>query len=183
MRLIIIGILLFFFTGINVGSVKHSDFHLKIEVKIIDEYITLYDSIIGTVYHPVSSQTDNTPLLTADHTKININTINNDRFVALSRNLIYQFDSIRNWKGKIPFGTQIYVESVHCTIDGIWTVHDTMNKRYTQNIDFIQNHFDSTSFYGKWYNIKLKAKVKKELIFINGILFEEKIINNFNLNL
>ena len=176
--------MLFFFTGINIGSVKEYNSIFNVEIKVIEEYITLYgDSIIGTVYHPVAKQTDKTPLLTADHTRINLNTINNDRYIALSRNLIYQHDSIRKWDGKIPFGSKIYVESEDCTIDGFWIVHDTMNKRYKKNIDFMQNHLDINSFYGKWFNIKLKAKVKKELIYINNILIEEKIIDTNGLNI
>ena len=152
--------------------------------EIVEEYITIYsDTIVGTVYHPVPRQTDSTPFLTADHTTLNPKTINEDRIVALSRNLIYHKDSVRDWCGIIPFGATILVESPHEEINGEWTVHDTMNKRYDKNIDFIQNHKDKSSLYGKWYGLTLKAKVTKQKFYINNILIHENIIDSNGLNI
>lgn len=58
------------------------------------------------------------------------------------------------FKGKIKFGDTIMVVSKHEKINGIWIVHDVLNKRYTQRIDFLQS-IDDKSIYGKYDSIKI----------------------------
>lgn len=167
-------IFVFFTAGGDSDLPKYAQ--LQPVVKYETGYIILYENIVGTVYHPVPGQTDDTPLITADMTHVNPNTLNHDRYVALSRNLINQKDRIRNWDGKIPFGSKIIVESPYEEINGEWTVHDTMNKRYKQNIDFFQNHKDPSSIYGKWFGLKIKIQVTYKRIYIGDKIINEEIV-------
>jgi len=168
--------ILVFLNSVGNNGVQEHGLMVKPVVKYEVVYITIYENLVGTVYHPVEGQTDDTPLITADNTHIDPITLNNDRYVALSRNLIKQNDKIRKWNGKIPFGTKIVIESPHDEINGEWTVHDTMNKRYMRNVDFFQNHEDPTSIYGKWYGLKIKIEVTFKRTYVgDNIVYEEVV--------
>jgi isopentenyl phosphate kinase len=125
-----------------------------------DVYDTLYQNIIGTVYHPVVSQCDSDPLITADLSKIDTTKTNELRWIALSRDLINQQDKWRKWFGKICFGDTVIIQSPYPEINGEWVVHDTMNKRYKNRLDFLQ---DVNGVYGKWENIKIIRKYTKKV--------------------
>ena len=58
---------------------------LKEELSHYDEYGIVVDV---TMYQPVYPQTDTTPDITADGTRIRISKASNYKFVALSRNLL-----------------------------------------------------------------------------------------------
>ena len=91
-----------------------------------------YD-VTATMYHPVRSQTDRTPHITADGTRIDTNNAGKYRFVALSRNLLAR------WGGPFEYGDYIIVEGCNGKYDGIWQVKDTMNDRFRNRIDFLQS--------------------------------------------
>ena len=57
-----------------------------------------------TMYQPVYPQTDNTPDITADGTKIRIHKASEYKFVALSRNLL------KRWGGGFDYGDFIYIK-------------------------------------------------------------------------
>ena len=94
--------------------------------------IEQYD-VTATMYHAVRSQTDKTPHITADGTRIDTNNAGKYRFVALSRNLL------KRWGGDFDYGDYIIVEGCNGKYDGIWQVKDTMNERFQDRIDFLQS--------------------------------------------
>lgn len=52
-------------------------------------------------------------------------------------------------------------------LDGIWTIEDRMNKRWTKRIDFLVN---KSRKYGKWKNVSMEllhnpAKMKAQELF------------------
>jgi hypothetical protein len=55
------------------------------------------------------------------------------------------------YKGQIKFGDTIWVESPNPNINGKWVVHDLMNKKYKNAIDFLQTTGDG----GLYNNDKL----------------------------
>jgi len=89
--------------------------------------------LIGTVYNPVKAQCNEDFLTTADNSKISLRKLKKQqlRWVALSRNYL------KRWGGEFNYGDTIYVISKDTTITGKWVIHDTMNKRYKNNIDFL----------------------------------------------
>lgn len=91
-----------------------------------------YD-VTATMYHAVRGQTDRTPHITADGTRIDTKNAGKYRFVALSRNLL------KRWGGNFDYGDYIIVEGCNGKYDGIWQVKDTMNDRFHNRIDFLQS--------------------------------------------
>tara|TARA_R100000458_G_C8263143_1_gene238454 strand:+ start:1003 stop:1599 length:597 start_codon:yes stop_codon:yes gene_type:complete len=75
----------------------------------------------ATVYNMEESQTDSTPDICADGTKASYD----KRIVAVSR------EQLSRWGGRIKYGDKIKVSGTQ-KYDGIWNVHDTMNRRYGQ---------------------------------------------------
>lgn len=91
-------------------------------------------AVVITVYMAVAGQTDSTPLITADGSKINFDDPQN--WIAVSRDLLDEY----------PFGTKVEVTGTDI-YDGIYEVRDVMNKRFTNRIDILI-HVDDPI--GKW---------------------------------
>lgn len=94
-----------------------------------------------TTYNPVEGQCDDTPLITADGTKIDLNKLKKGeiKYCAISRNLL----------PFIPLGSVIEIEGY-----GLYEVRDTMNKRFNHCIDILQ-------YVGEKNFKKTKVKVVK----------------------
>jgi 3D (Asp-Asp-Asp) domain-containing protein len=104
----------------------------KKEVKTIKDSVQIdtvpFRKIKATYYNPVSSQCDGNPLVTGSGYKISLKKLKNKtiKVVALSRDLLKIY----------PYGSEIYVhQPVH--LRGFWKVEDTMNKRFSNRIDFL----------------------------------------------
>ena len=98
--------------------------------------------VTATIYHAVPEQTDSTPFITASNSIIDANNPQKHRWIAVSRDLE---------KLGYTFGVRVCVEGAG-NLDGIWTVQDRMNKRFTNRIDFLVNEEVKG---GKWNNVKI----------------------------
>lgn len=129
-----------------------------------------YDTIHierATTYNAVSSQCDNNPLTCADGTFIDLNKLKEEeiKYVALSRDLIWNeerqnlFSNQNHWRGPIEFGDtiKIYSES-HQNLNGEWIVHDCMNARYSNSIDFLFDPKNNKPKLGIGTDIKIILK-------------------------
>jgi len=89
--------------------------------------------VTGTKYQPVEAQCDATPLNTADGSFIDTTKLEiyDFRWCALSQDLLW-FNG-----GPYHYGDFIRVYSPNEEYSGLWQVHDCMNKRYTNRIDFL----------------------------------------------
>lgn len=88
----------------------------------------------ATTYNAVPSQCDSDPFTTADGSKIDPVKLRDGkiRWCALSR------DFLARWGGLFDYGDTIQVGSFSSPqINGKWVVHDCMNKRYTNSLDFL----------------------------------------------
>ena len=88
----------------------------------------------ATTYNAVASQCDNDPFTTADGSKIDPIKLRDGkiRWCALSRGFIAR------WGGLFDYGDTIVVGSISSPqINGEWILHDCMNKRYRNSIDFL----------------------------------------------
>ena len=108
-----------------------------------------YHKVTATVYNPVVSQCDNDPLITADNSRIDLERLDSGelKWVALSRDLLKEHF---NYGDKI----EIICED-HKAINGIYYVHDTMNRRYSERIDIL---LPEGNKYGKWKVIIRKVE-------------------------
>jgi 3D (Asp-Asp-Asp) domain-containing protein len=89
--------------------------------------------VIGTYYHADVGQTDARPLETADGHIIDQSKLRSGklRWIALSRDLIDRYG------GHFSYGDRVYVYHPDKRIRGWWILHDTMNKRFKNRIDFL----------------------------------------------
>jgi 3D (Asp-Asp-Asp) domain-containing protein len=79
----------------------------------------------------VVAQCDADPLTTAGMYTINPTNASEHKWVAMSR------DMLNRWGGEFNYGDKILIEGTG-EKGGIYTVTDTMNKRYTNRIDILE---------------------------------------------
>lgn len=87
--------------------------------------------VTATMYYPVASQCDSDPLLTAGMYKIDPNHASEQKWIAMSR------DMIERWGGEFQYGDYVQIKGAGHK-DGIYKVVDTMNKRFKNRIDFLE---------------------------------------------
>jgi len=85
-----------------------------------------------TMYNATEAQCDKDPLVTAGNYKINPANASAHKYVALSRNLL------KRWGGQFDYGDKVRISNTNHK-DGIYTVDDTMNKRYKNRIDILES--------------------------------------------
>ena len=88
--------------------------------------------VIVTMYQPVRGQTDSTPNILADGTRIKTHEASNYKFIAVSRNLLIRHG------GWLDYGDFIFLKGTGGK-DGVYQVRDTMNKRWVNRIDILEN--------------------------------------------
>jgi len=102
---------------------------LKMKLSNIFEYGIEVDV---TMYRPTKYETDSTPNITADGTKIKISEASRYRFVAVSRNLL------KRWGGFLNYGDFVLLKDAGHK-DGIYRVKDTMNSRWVNVVDILES--------------------------------------------
>jgi 3D (Asp-Asp-Asp) domain-containing protein len=85
-----------------------------------------------TMYQPVERQTDSTPNILADGTRIRTQDASNYKFIAVSRNLL------KRWGGWLDYGDFILLKGTDGK-DGVYQVRDTMNSRWVNRIDILES--------------------------------------------
>jgi len=88
-------------------------------------------NVTVTMYNAVVSQCDSDPLITAGMYKINPKKATEHKWVALSRNLLVR------WGGNYNYGDKIEIIGIGDR-DGVYTVVDTMNDRFTNRVDILE---------------------------------------------
>ena len=125
---------------------------------VVDEFKLEGLDVTVTMYHPIYPQTDKTPSITADGTRISINNASEHRFVALSRNLL------KRWGGPFDYGDFILLRGTDGK-DGVYQVRDTMNRRYVNYIDILES--PGTEPY-KFDNATIvKKNITSDFVFIS----------------
>lgn len=87
--------------------------------------------VTATMYNAVENQCDGDPLVTAGMYHINPKKASEHKWVALSRDLL------KRWGGQFTYGEKIQITGCGDK-DGIYTVVDTMNPRFTKKIDILE---------------------------------------------
>ena len=107
---------------------------LKFEIQNLLNKIDSIPSPIpvkATMYHPVEAQCDDTPLITADGSRICPINVSDWNWIAVSQDLLKKNGGI------FDYGDKVYIKGTHK--DGIYTIHDCMNKRKTFQIDILES--------------------------------------------
>ena len=112
-----------------------------------------------TMYHPTRNQTDSTPNILADGTRIRIHKASEYKYIAVSRNLLSR------WGGWLDYGDFVVLKGTDGK-DGVYQVKDTMNKRFVNRIDILES--PGTKPY-KFTSAKIKkANLNEDIKFISN---------------
>ena len=122
---------------------------------IVEEFKLEGMEVTVTMYHPVRSQTDSTPNILADGTRIRVHKASEYRFIAVSRNLL------KRHGGFLDYGDFIVLSGTG-NKDGVYQVKDTMNKRWVNRIDILESPGT------KPYKIDSATIMKTELTLTNN---------------
>lgn len=98
------------------------------------------DVVTATVYNAVPEQCNEDPGHTAFMFKLDLSNPFKHRIIAVSRDLLEKY----------PAGTKVQITGT--AYDGVYTVMDKMNKRYTNRIDILINKGMKI---GKWENVRI----------------------------
>ena len=113
----------------KIERLESENSELRDEFSHYDEYGIEVDV---TMYQPVYPQTDMTPNITADGTRIRISKASQYKFVALSRNLL------KRWGGPFDYGDFILLKGAG-NKDGVYQVRDTMNPKWVNVVDILES--------------------------------------------
>ena len=122
---------------------------------VVEEFKLEGMEVTVTMYHPVRSQTDSTPDILADGTRIRVHKASEYRFIAVSRNLL------KTHGGFLEYGDFVILKGTDGK-DGVYQVRDTMNKRWVNRIDILESPGT------KPYKID-SAKIVKTNLVLNNI--------------
>lgn len=103
------------------------------EINRLEELIRMQNGmkVTATMYNPETSQCDEDPLTTAGMYKINPKKASEHKWIAVSRDLL------KRWGGVFDYGDKVYINGAGHK-SGIYTIVDTMNKRFEKRIDFLE---------------------------------------------
>ena len=105
-------------------------------------------TVTATAYEAVPGQTDDEPFVTADNSRIKPHYGSKKRWMALSRDLL------KPWGGKFKFGDTVRVTGLSNQLDGVYTVHDTMNRRHRHCMDVLVHPSEKLDIFQKGVKIQ-----------------------------
>ena len=141
--LYLIAIVALFAWAMNLQEVEAEVIVEEVEREVVVERESEVYVVTATVYHAIEGQCDDSPLVTASGAKISsAESAYEHRYLAVSRDLLDVF----------PYGTMVEVSGCG-ELDGVYTVADTMNKRYKGYIDILINP-DMKG--GKWEGVRVR---------------------------
>lgn len=104
-------------------------------------------NVVASVYFPEPGQTDNSPYITADGSRINKRNPKKHRWLAVSRDLHTR------WGGTLNYGDSLWVSGVSDELDGLYIVRDVMNKRMRKQVDILVGRNDKIM--GLWKDVTI----------------------------
>ena len=113
--------------------------------KVLEEQNKLKKAqrVVATMYYAVEGQCDSDPLITANMSHINPRRATQQHWIAVSRDLLKKFH----------YGQKVRIVGAGKK-SGIYTIADTMNKRFKNKIDILETK--GTPLY-KYNNVKIIA--------------------------
>lgn len=141
--------------SILIGELAHKNLKpLNFDFKSTEaEKVNVY-KVTATMYYPVASQCDSDPLVTAGMYKITPGKASEQKWIAMSR------DMLKRWGGEFNYGDIVKIEGAGHK-DGFYKVVDTMNKRFKNRIDFLE---DKGTKHYKFENVKICKTQTKNLL-------------------
>ena len=147
----------------------------------LDKYETEGMIVTVTMYEPVSYQTDSTPNILADGTRSREHKASEQRFIAVSRNLLTRHG------GWLDYGDFVLLKGTNHK-DGVYQVRDTMNKRFVNRIDILESPGVQPYMFQEAKIVKTDLLVnnenlintyyKQEVIILRSFIMREVIFSN-----
>ena len=125
--------------------------------KELSKYETEGMIVTVTMYEPVSYQTDSTPNILADGTRIRVHKASEYRFIAVSRNLL------KRHGGWLYYGDFVLLKGTNHK-DGVYQVRDTMNKRFVNRIDILESPGVQPYMFSEAKIVKTDLLVNNEIL-------------------
>ena len=125
--------------------------------KALSKYETEGMIVTVTMYEPVSYQTDSTPNILADGTRIRVHKASEYRFIAVSRNLL------KRHGGWLDYGDFVLLKGTNHK-DGVYQVRDTMNKRFVNRIDILESPGVQPYMFSEAKIVKTDLLVNNEIL-------------------
>ena len=125
--------------------------------KELSKYETEGMIVTVTMYEPVSYQTDSTPNILADGTRIRVHKASEYRFIAVSRNLLTRHG------GFLDYGDFVLLKGTNHK-DGVYQVRDTMNKRFVNRIDILESPGVQPYMFSEAKIVKTDLLVNNEIL-------------------
>ena len=125
--------------------------------KELSKYETEGMIVTVTMYEPVSYQTDSTPNILADGTRIRVHKASEYRFIAVSRNLL------KRHGGFLDYGDFVLLKGTNHK-DGVYQVRDTMNKRFVNRIDILESPGVQPYMFSEAKIVKTDLLVNNEIL-------------------
>ena len=125
--------------------------------KELSKYETEGMIVTVTMYEPVSYQTDSTPNILADGTRIRVHKASEYRFIAVSRNLL------KRHGGWLDYGDFVLLKGTNHK-DGVYQVRDTMNKRFVNRIDILESRGVQPYMFSEAKIVKTDLLVNNEIL-------------------
>jgi 3D (Asp-Asp-Asp) domain-containing protein len=140
--------------NIQVRALVNENKNLK---KELSKYETEGMIVTVTMYEPVSYQTDSTPNILADGTRIRVHKASEYRFIAVSRNLL------KRHGGWLDYGDFVLLKGTNHK-DGVYQVRDTMNKRFVNRIDILESPGVQPYMFSEAKIVKTDLLVNNEIL-------------------
>ena len=115
----------------NVQLKKYVRENIELKERL-NEYETEGMNVTVTMYQPLRWQTDSTPNILADGTRIKTEQASKYKYIAVSRNLL------KRWGGWLDYGDFILLKGTSHK-DGVYQVKDTMNPRFVNRVDILES--------------------------------------------
>ena len=136
----------------------------KQEIVGLKKRLLMYETegmnVTVTMYEPVRYQTDSTPNILADGTRIRVQKASEYRFIAVSRNLL------KRHGGWLDYGDFVLLKGTNHK-DGVYQVRDTMNKRFVNRIDILESPGVRPYKFDKASIVKTDLLVNNEILVDN----------------
>ncbi|GAA4392603.1 hypothetical protein [Hymenobacter koreensis] len=110
--------------------------------------------VTATVYMADPRQTDDEPFITADNSRILPNQTRKRRWAAISRDLL------KRWGGPFDYGDSVQVTGISPKLDGVYVIHDTMNRRHKHCFDVLVGK-NEAHLADMWRNVRLTPVPKR----------------------
>ena len=144
----------------TIDSLEDDRVRLQLKIDELENGVKLDGlDVVVTMYHPVRGQTDRTPNILADGTKITIHKASEYNYVAVSRNLL------KRWGGWLDYGDFIVLTGTNGK-NGVYQVKDTMNARFVNRIDILES--PGTKPYKFTSATIKKANLNEDIKFISN---------------